>query len=120
MGYYQFNPINNWVGLGHILVGGFARENGHGLILPTRLNPWTALGINIINQNQKLIQLYLFHRVTKLHANSSVKKYFEAARFIHLAWYSHTQHVSIVLFKGIALFGIVYLDTQNTLKFICF
>ena len=91
-----------------------------GVDFATRLDPWTALGITIINQNQKPIQLYLFHRVTKLHANSSVKKYFEAARFIHLAWYSHTQHVSIVLFKGIALFGIIYLDAQNTLKYICF
>ena len=98
----------------------FAWEKWHGLILPTRLVPWTALGITIINQNQKPIQLYLFHRVTKLHANPSVKKYFEVARFIHLAWYSHIQHVSMVLFMGIALFGIVYLDAQNTLQFICF
>ena len=74
------------MGLGHILVGGFAWENGHGLILPTRLDPWIALGITIINQNQKPIKLYLFHKVTKLHANPSVKKYFEAATFIHLAW----------------------------------
>ena len=95
-------------------------ENGHGLILTTRLDPWTALAITIINKNQKPIQLYFFHRVTKLQANPLVNNYFEAARFIHLAWYSHTQHVSIVLFKGIALFGIVYLDTQNTLKFIYF
>ena len=85
-----------------------------------RLDPWIALGITIINQNQKPIQLYLFHRVTKLHANPFVKKYFEAARFIHLAWNSQSQHVSIVLFKGVALFGIVYLGAQNTLKFICF
>ena len=79
------------MGLDSIRVSEFGWANEFGLILPTRLDPWTDLGITIINQNQKPIQLYLFHRVTKLHANPSVKKYFEVARFIHLAWYSHTQ-----------------------------
>ena len=82
--------------------------------------PMDNLGHYHHQPKPKVHSIVSLSQITKLHANSSVKKYFEAARFIHLAWYSHTQHVSIVLFKGIALFGIVYLDAQNTLKFICF
>ena len=37
MGWCPFNPINNWIDLGLIRVGGFERTNGFELPLPPEL-----------------------------------------------------------------------------------